>query len=957
MADEVIKIIKIETGGSEQTVKGLKEEISSLRDALLNVEKGSEEYKNILDQLIDDQKRLTDVMNAGVKEAKAAEGSYNALVNQMAALKKVWRETTDEASKKALGKQIKELNDKLKEADASIGNYQRNVGNYTQSVTAAFGSMGGAAKGMIGPINGVKQAFNALAAHPIVAVLTALAALLINGIAKGFKNSEEASNKMKVSFAALQGIADAVSKAFEKVALWIANVTEKAVALLDKLHLLSPELKKSMEDRKKIAEDEIKLDDKRRDNIKKNADLERDAAELRAKAADKDKYTAQERLAFLEQAEQKEQEIAANEIESLQLEYDIAKAKLEINKDNADLKQAEADAYAKLTAAQTAYAQKVQSSRKAISRTRQEMVRDARQAEQALLNLQKDLIQQEYDLAVDGSEDQLRLAKELARKDLEIKKSALKEKIKDQKDYNKALELLMKQHNKDIEKLEYEHENKRIERMEQKLDLDAEEIFDAVEKAAKKLDNAETILEEKKKQLETIKDKTSQEYTELEMDIRRRQISLKELQDGLQEAIAREVEIEVQYVLDTTMPLSDAYAKISSTLQTRLNTLKQLNGESDKEFAIRKKELQKRVNEYNDLWKETAILERELAARFTKLDNLYKKYLSYNSEETPLFSFQLRDSVEEGLEEVEVTLLNKLASIKSSIGRYINENSDSLAETLSKQLKTFTKSLAPDDPLRDYWRQFFGVENLDEVTGEVLRKVIKIPEKFEEIRNELVTRGLIPQELVTAYNDTIQEMADNTGAKLDVIYDKWSRFAQSIGKLFNGIGAIYEADLEGQKKRLVESKKYGEQERKMLEDQYDRVVKPIKIAEATISTIQGALDAFMSAQDLKWPMGPIVGGIMAAATTALGIAEIMKIKQTNPYESSGGGLSSGSFQMAATVPPTVTDFNPEYTTNLTGRSDTDYLNEALGNQRLFVSVVDINDAQERGRVRVAESSF
>ena len=130
MADTIEKIIKIESAGSEQTVKGLKNEINSLRDALLNVEKGGDEYKKILEQLINDQKRLADVMSAGKNEASAATGSYNALKNEMSALKKVWAEVTDEASRDEIGKRIGEINGKLKEFDASIGNYQRNVGNY-----------------------------------------------------------------------------------------------------------------------------------------------------------------------------------------------------------------------------------------------------------------------------------------------------------------------------------------------------------------------------------------------------------------------------------------------------------------------------------------------------------------------------------------------------------------------------------------------------------------------------------------------------------------------------------------------------------------------------------------------------------------------------------------------------------------------------------------------------------
>ena len=220
MAEEIVKVIKIETEGGEQTVKGLKDEIVSLRDALLNCEQGSEQYKEILSQLIDDQQKLTTVMKAGQAQGSALEGSYNALTNQMAALKKAWKETSDEATRAELGKQIKDINDKLGGMDASIGDFRRQVGSYTQSIQQVFGKTGGAMKGMIGSVNGVGTAMKALAANPIMLAFTALSAL-IAGIIKGFKSSEDNMNKLKTAMAAFQPIIDAVTKAFQFLAKFL----------------------------------------------------------------------------------------------------------------------------------------------------------------------------------------------------------------------------------------------------------------------------------------------------------------------------------------------------------------------------------------------------------------------------------------------------------------------------------------------------------------------------------------------------------------------------------------------------------------------------------------------------------------------------------------------------------------------------------------------------------------
>ena len=136
MAETTQKIIDIQVNGT-QTVKDLKTEIQALRDKLLNVKEGTEDYNTVLNQLIEDEKKLTSVMQAGKKEVHAAAGSYNALQQEMTALKRVWKEVQDEASRNEIGKRINEINNQLKGMDASIGVFSRSVGDYTNSIVDA----------------------------------------------------------------------------------------------------------------------------------------------------------------------------------------------------------------------------------------------------------------------------------------------------------------------------------------------------------------------------------------------------------------------------------------------------------------------------------------------------------------------------------------------------------------------------------------------------------------------------------------------------------------------------------------------------------------------------------------------------------------------------------------------------------------------------------------------------
>lgn len=135
MADiEKNVVLTVDTGDAKQTVKGLKDEIATLKDTILNLDEGTEEYSDAVAKLQSDQRKLNEVMALTKKEAVALDGSYDALVHQMSLLKKEWRATNDEAKRQELGKQIAEINGQLKDFDASLGNFQRNVGNYQSAL-------------------------------------------------------------------------------------------------------------------------------------------------------------------------------------------------------------------------------------------------------------------------------------------------------------------------------------------------------------------------------------------------------------------------------------------------------------------------------------------------------------------------------------------------------------------------------------------------------------------------------------------------------------------------------------------------------------------------------------------------------------------------------------------------------------------------------------------------------
>lgn len=127
---EKVEIFELETGNSTRTLKDLRDEIKNLRNALEGCEVGSEEFNKTLDKLTDTQEELK---NATKRTTTSMEGSYDALTQKMAELKKQWKATADEIERTNLGEEIAGINQQLKDMDAELGNYQRNVGNYSSA--------------------------------------------------------------------------------------------------------------------------------------------------------------------------------------------------------------------------------------------------------------------------------------------------------------------------------------------------------------------------------------------------------------------------------------------------------------------------------------------------------------------------------------------------------------------------------------------------------------------------------------------------------------------------------------------------------------------------------------------------------------------------------------------------------------------------------------------------------
>ena len=322
MAD-IKPIITVDTGESQKSVKQLKKEISDLKDRILNLTKGTEEYTEAVEKLQADQRQLDEVMSLTKKTATALDGSYDALTHQMSLLKKEWRATADEARRADLGAQIDEINGKLKEMDASVGNFQRNVGNYVShwegmpEVTKDFGA---AMAEMNQQIEPTKQKFESVSkiasglAGGMAAVqgITALLGTENKNLAETFIKLQaamaiaqgvgalgglvEGLGKARVAFAELATSIKAVNIALGATG-WIAVITAAVSAII----LITEHLKKEREEIDWLNDSLDKLDGRNKSLLASDkemgAQLERDIKLMAAQGAS-EKEILEKRLEY-----------------------------------------------------------------------------------------------------------------------------------------------------------------------------------------------------------------------------------------------------------------------------------------------------------------------------------------------------------------------------------------------------------------------------------------------------------------------------------------------------------------------------------------------------------------------------------------------------------------------------------------------------------------------------------
>lgn len=246
MAEETIQIIRIETGEAVRSVNDLRENVKILKERLGDLEIGTTEYQDTLDELKVNQAAVKDAMYATTasmddltKSATGTSNSYNSLVHRMASLKEELRATdvsTEQGKErfKELAAQINEVNDTLKDMDALQGNFQRNVGNYPGLMKTFSGSLDALDKGLkatAGGVGGLKEGFDALAVNPAFAIL-GIVVTLFGSLADALKEDETTMAAVNKAGVSLEPVFKLLKGLLERITTIVADLIGKVSAFV-----------------------------------------------------------------------------------------------------------------------------------------------------------------------------------------------------------------------------------------------------------------------------------------------------------------------------------------------------------------------------------------------------------------------------------------------------------------------------------------------------------------------------------------------------------------------------------------------------------------------------------------------------------------------------------------------------------------------------------------------------
>lgn len=931
MAEEIRKVISIEAPNGEKTIKGLRDEIKNLRDQLLNLDKDSKEYAETVEKLAQDQKELDDVMRAGKATFSAQKQELKELKAALENLEpgtEAYIQTFNRAAE--ITHNLSEQQQMLKLSANDLGTQLNNIRGIAQGMMGGISALN-AAMGLMGKESeDVQKAMLKLQqGMAIVQGLQGMEGMMkkAKGLGIALKNATVGAKGLTGGIKALNAAikANPIGLLISAIMLlivygkdlfgWITKLiggSENLNAIWDKTtqvvvglahaignYLITP-VRIAIEYFRTLGNVMKDVFTGNWSNIKNDVKNGIDA--VKEDVVKGFSFMKNYREGFDKQMERNTKKRTEQEI----------KAQEELNKKKAELREKDLDNYIK--------------DQEAINGQEWKWTQEGKKHYEELYKTRMSMYKKDSDEYRKAQRDMWSYAREYQKRIDDMKNGGSGSGGKKQPTQAEIAAAVFAQISEDYKQVgDYiDDADERAEDLLEKY-TEIERIIDAYyagmkEEGARIGANLESIEQTRLEVIEKAHQKYLSEYTKL----------MKETSDVKIEEIERITEARIE--------------KIRSNLEKQELT----------DGIIIPDDL---INQIEDIFNESkAMIETKMAIINKAIADATEQGLSKESEE-----YKLLDAEKEKLDaELTKLQIEHIKDVSDAVKQGYDIRLDKAEEYYSQMQKRMR--IQQGDPSNN----MYGLPQERELQMEndtynlEKERISALVALYEEMKDDINLTFEERQVAATKYYESLIQLEDlelehqvrNAQIESELAQkriENYQKVGESIGNILGSVADAWESEINAQ----VEAGKMSEEEGKRA---FERV-KALQIAEAVIQTISGAISAFMSAQSLGFPWGTIVGAAQAAAVTAAGTAQIMKIKNTQFNSSSS---SQGISAPVIAQNPTA-DFNNSVGGQNTNQNELHMLENAVTNgmakTNMSVSVTEINNTQNRVSVREQEATW
>jgi len=380
---------------------------SKLKNATANLQHMEKEVRRVGATFeVADKEDLEFIKSLGSMETHAtnASGKIKEMTQSIAEMTMVYNKMSDAEKNAATGQALA----------ASIAQQKGNLAEFKNALADASGEAqktGGFIDtladglGQLGPVGQMAGKLLKGAFGPVGIAIAAVVGI-VKQLVAAFKRNEDAMASASRAAAPFKAIWQQIERAFDRLVPLIAKGMEKIADIFqsivnkitgwigdlgqtwlgkklgldeayESLKKFREENNKLVEDNKKIADSENALNKMRRSTETGNTQRRAQIAELRFKASDKTNYSAEERVGFLEKAQELEGKTLQANLALRQKEYELIKLKNSLTKSGTEDLDAENAALNAITDARTEYNEHLRATQRQLETARKEMEKEA----------------------------------------------------------------------------------------------------------------------------------------------------------------------------------------------------------------------------------------------------------------------------------------------------------------------------------------------------------------------------------------------------------------------------------------------------------------------------------------------------------------------------------------------------------------------------------------------------